>query len=86
METAIDSRYHLLVYYADPAKRTALINKATYNGKNDWADLGYIGNGTGVGAIAGEESDSGVISVANNMPPYSAWLIVENDEEESGSI
>ena len=83
--TAIDSRYHLLVYYADPEKRAAFTPKATYNGKNDWADLGYIGNGTGVGAIAGEESDSGVASVASTMPPYSAWLIVE-DNGEPGSI
>ena len=85
MATAIDNRYHLLVYYSDPAKRSAFSPKATYNGKNDWADLGYIGNGTGVGAIAGEESDSGVTSVANTMPPYSAWLIVE-DNGEPGSI
>ncbi len=85
MATAIDNRYHLLVYYADPAKRSVLVNPATYDGKNDWADLGYIGNGTGVGAIAGEESDSGVTSVANTMPPYSAWLIVE-DDGEPGSI
>ena len=84
-ETVIDSRYHLLVYYSDPAKRSAFSPKATYNGKDDWADLGYIGNGTGVGAIAGEESDSGVTSVANTMPPYSAWLIVE-DDGEPGSI
>ena len=79
-ETAIDNRYHLLVYYSDPARRAALINKATYNNKDDWADLGYIGNGTGVGAIAGREDDAGVVSVANTMPPYSAWLIVESDE------
>ena len=85
MATAIDNRYHLLVYYSDPAKRSAFSPKATYNSKNDWADLGYIGNGTGVGAIAGEESDSGVTSVANTMPPYSAWLIVE-DDGEPGSI
>jgi len=82
MATAIDSRYHLLVYYADPAKRSALVNPATYDGKNDWADLGYIGNGTGVGAIAGEESDADVSAIAATMPPYSAWLIVENDEDE----
>ncbi len=85
MATAIDNRYHLLVYYSDPAKRSAFTPKATYDGKNDWADLGYIGDGTGVGAIAGEESDSGVVSVANTMPPYSAWLIVE-DDGEPGSI
>ena len=79
MATAIDNRYHLLVYYSDPAKRSAFSPKATYNGKNDWADLGYIGNGTGVGAIAGEESDSGVTSVANTMPPYSAWETVDDN-------
>ena len=84
-ETAIDNRYHLLIYYSDPSVRAALINPATYDGRNDWADLGYIGDGTGVGAIAGEESDSGVSSVAETMPPYSAWLIVE-DDEELGSI
>lgn len=86
-ETAIDNRYHLLVYYSDPARRAAIPNaeKATYDDRNDWHDLGYIGNGTGVGAIAGEESDSGVAAVAATMPPYSAWLIVEDDEEE-GSI
>lgn len=85
MATAIDSRYHLLVYYADPVKRAAFTPKATYNNRNDWADLGYIGNGTGVGAIAGEENDSGVASIAATMPPYSAWLIVE-DDGEPGSI
>lgn len=84
-ETVIDNRYHLLIYYSDPAVRAALINTATYDGRNDWADLGYIGNGTGVGAIAGEESDSGVASVAATMPPYSAWLIVESDDAP-GSI
>ena len=83
MKTAIDNRYHLLVYHADPAKRTALVNKATWDGKNDWEDLGYIGNGTGVGAIAGYEDDTGVAAVAATMPPYSAWLIVEHDSNES---
>ena len=79
MQTAIDSRYHLLVYYSDPAKRSSFSPKATYNGKNDWSDLGYIGNGTGVGAVAGAESDSGVSSIASTMPTYSAWFIVEDD-------
>ena len=84
-EVAIGNRYHLLIYYSDPAVRAALINTATYNGRNDWADLGYIGDGTGVGAIAGQESDSGVSAVAATMPAYSAWLIVE-DDETPGSI
>ena len=80
LETVIDSRYHLLVYYSDPTVRAALVNRATYNNKNDWADLGYIGDGTGVGAIAGREDDSGISSVASTIPPYSAWFIVEDDE------
>lgn len=86
-ETAIDSRYHLLVYYSDPARRAAIpsAEKATYDGKTDWHDLGYIGNGTGVGAIAGAETDVGVAAVAATMPPYSAWLIVE-DDGQGGSI
>lgn len=80
--TAIDNRYHLLVYYNDSIRRSAipLAERATYNGKNDWHDLGYIGNGTGVGAIAGNESDAGIAAVAATMPPYSAWFIVEGDE------
>lgn len=77
IKTAIDNRYHLLVYYADPAKRASAETKATWDGENDWTDLGYIGNGTGVGAIAGKEDDTGVSAVAATMPPYSAWLIVE---------
>lgn len=83
IQTVVDNRYHLLAYYADPEKRKALTNKATYNGKTDWADLGYIGNGTGVGAIAGKEADEGVSAVAATMPPYSAWLIVDTIEDSS---
>lgn len=77
IKTAISDTYHLLVYYADPEKRASATNKATYDGKDDWTDLGYIGNGTGVGAIVGKESDEAVAEIANTMPPYSAWLIVE---------
>jgi len=76
METAIDSRYHLLAYYSDPARRAALVNPATYNGKSDWADLGYIGNGTGMGAAIGSE-DSGAAEIIATAPGYSPWLITE---------
>ena len=31
MQTAIDSRYHLLAYYSDPARRAALTNKGSEN-------------------------------------------------------
>ena len=76
METAIDSRYHLLAYYSDPARRAALTNKATYDGKSDWADLGYIGNGTGMGAAIGTEN-SGAAEIIATAPGYSPWLITE---------
>lgn len=73
MKTAINDSYHLLILYADPAKR----GTTTWDGRNDWLDLGYIGNGTGVGAIIGKESDAGVVEIANTLPPYSAWLVIE---------
>ena len=81
METTIDDRYHLLVLYADPAKREEIQNEeknASWNDRDDWYDLGYIGNGTGAGAVAGKIDDEGVVAVANEMPPYSVWLIVED--------
>lgn len=79
IRTAIDNRYHLLIYHSDPAKRAALTNKATYDDLTDWEDLGYIGYGN-VGAVAGKELDTGVTAVANTLPPYSAWLIVESSD------
>lgn len=78
-KTAIDNRYHLLVYYSDPAMRAAATTKATYSGQNDWTDLGYIGNGTGTGAIVGKENDAAITAVANALPPYSTWFIVEGE-------
>lgn len=83
METAIDDRFHSLALYSDPEKRKAIkeiLENATYKGRDDWHDLGYIGNGTGVGAIAGREDDEAVKEIAKTMPPYSAWFIIEDDE------
>lgn len=82
MKTAIDERFHSLVLYSDPARRQVIKDShenATYDGRDDWHDLGYIGNGTGVGAIAGKESDPAVQAVAETMPPYSAWFIIEEE-------
>lgn len=73
IRTAINDSYHLLALYADPAKRGTTI----WDDREDWVDLGYIGNGTGVGAIIGKESDTGVAEIANTLPPYSAWLVIE---------
>ena len=82
MKTAISSDYHLLVLYSDPAKRQSIKDQglnATYENRDDWYDLGYIGQGT-VGAVIGKESDSAAAALAETLPPYSAWFIVEEDE------
>ena len=76
MQTVIDSRYHLLALYSDPERRAQGPN-VIWEGRDDWVDLGYVGNGTGVGAIVGETTNEGVLGVANTMPPYSGWFIVE---------
>ena len=83
MQTAIDNRYHLLVLYSDPARRQEIKTygrNATWLERDDWYDLGYIGNGTGVGAIAGKESDEGVAAIAATLTPYSVWFIIDEDE------
>lgn len=77
IRTDIDSSYHLLALYSDPVRRAAGPN-VNWDGRTDWVDLGYIGNGTGVGAVIGASSDSGVAAVAGTMPPYSGWFIVED--------
>lgn len=54
--TALDDRYHLLVYYSSSIIRGALVNKATWDGKNDWCDLGYV------------RGESGGIHIIGNLP------------------
>lgn len=80
MRTAcnINTAWHLYILYADPAKRGSV----TYDGRNDWTDLGYIGNGE-VGCVAAKESDQTVQTLLNELPPYSTWLIIEEDEPSS---
>lgn len=80
MRTAcnINTAWHLYILYADPAKRGSV----TYDGRNDWTDLGYIGNGE-VGCIAAKESDQTAQTLLNELPPYSTWLIIEEDEPSS---
>lgn len=80
MRTAcnINTAWHLYILYADPAKRGSV----TYDGRNDWTDLGYIGNGE-VGCIAAKESDQTAQTLLNELPPYSTWLIIEEDELSS---
>lgn len=71
-----DTAWHLYVLYADPEKRGSI----TYDGRNDWLDLGYIGNGE-LGCIAAKEDDTTAQSLANELPPYSTWLIIEEKQE-----
>ena len=81
MRTVISPDYHLLVLYSDPARRQSIKDQglnASYDNRDDWYDLGYIGQGT-VGAIVGKESDAGAAALAETLPPYSAWFIVEED-------
>ena len=80
MRTAcnINTAWHLYILYADPAKRGSV----TYDGRNDWTDLGYIGNGE-VGCVAAKESDQTAQTLLNELPPYSTWLIIEEDEPSS---
>ena len=80
MRTAcnINTAWHLYILYSNPSKRGSV----TYDGRNDWTDLGYIGNGE-VGCIAAKEDDQTALALLNELPPYSAWLIIEEDEQLS---
>ena len=48
MRTAIDENYHLLILYSDPEKRANLTNKASYDGRDDWADMGSVKSDNGL--------------------------------------
>jgi hypothetical protein len=52
MKTAMtDDDYHLLVLYSDPAKRKEIVaagKNRTYDGRNDWYDLGSIKSDSGI--------------------------------------
>jgi len=52
MAMAIDpDNYTLLAYYSDPARRAALVKAGTaysYNGKDDWLNLGKVKEYSGI--------------------------------------
>lgn len=51
MKTAISSDYHLLILHSDPAKREELVAAGkgfSWDGRNDWQDLGSIKNESGI--------------------------------------
>ena len=66
--------YHALVLYSDPLHRGEVL----YDDRTDWVDLGYIGQGT-LGAVVGKESDETVQNLAAELPPYSAWFVIEEE-------
>lgn len=70
MRTSIDENYHLLILYSDPEKRANLINKTSYDGRDDWEDMGSIksDNGLLIGrnyTYYGTQSISVIISSLN---------------------
>lgn len=51
IETAVTDNYHLLFLYSDPQKRAEIVaagRSATWNGRDDWEDLGSIKNYNGI--------------------------------------
>lgn len=51
MRTAVDDNYHLLVLHADPVKRAEVVaagKNASYDGRDDWQDLGLIKDYNGI--------------------------------------
>ena len=51
MKTAVTDNYHLLFLHSDPEKRAAIVaagKNATWDGRNDWEDLGSIKNYNGI--------------------------------------
>lgn len=80
MTMAIDpSNYTLLAYYSDPARRAALVKAGTaysYNGKDDWLNLGKVKeyNGIYIGknyekSYFTEYSITGIVNVLNTEYP-----------------
>lgn len=51
IKTAITSDYHYIVYYSDPQLRAKVVEDGlnyTYDGKNDWLDLGSVKDESGI--------------------------------------
>jgi len=80
MSMTIDpSNYTLLAYYSDPARRAALVKAGTaysYNGKDDWLNLGKVKEYSGIyigknyaKADFTEYSISGIVSKLNTDYP-----------------
>lgn len=80
MRTAVTNDYHLLFLYSDPAKRQQVISEgknATWDGRDDWEDLGSIKqyNGILIGLNLSAEklpqlsTISGVIEYLNQVYP-----------------
>lgn len=51
MRTAITNDYHLLILHSDPVKRAEIVAAGegfTYDGRNDWQDLGSVKDENGI--------------------------------------
>lgn len=72
METAISDNYHYIVRYSDPAKRAAIKQSGknfTYDGKDDWYDLGSIKDESGIliGLNLSKKDNPSLSTVSNTI-------------------
>lgn len=70
----VDSDYHLLVWYSDPAKRAEIIaagDNYTYDGEDGWYDLGSVKDESGIliGLNISLEDGDTAIDYLNNLYP-----------------
>ena len=77
MQTVVDNG-HLLCLYSDPRRRQDIINKGenyTYNGRNDWHDLGVIISNSGI--LIGKYYDTATYPQLNSISNTIAYLTQE---------
>lgn len=77
--TALDDRYHLLVYYSSSVIRAALANKATWDGKDDWCDLGYVRGESGGIHIIGDLAYTTDLPAGGPPAGYEGWVYTVTD-------
>ena len=75
LETAMTDDFHYIVRYSDPARRAKIVaakRNYTYNGKNDWHDLGAVKDETGI--LVGQNLKPSDIAGSFTIPNIIAHL------------
>lgn len=85
-ETALDDRCHLLIYYSSSIIRAALTNKATWQGKNDWCDLGYVRGEPGGIHIIGDLPYISDLPAGGPPVGYEGWVYTVTDSSTNVAI